>query len=75
MVEQANDLCSILNETYNANCLEKYPNIRDIFFNVRDLYEKNPEKFPNTNKTFMSLVYNLKNILHTLLYFFYLLIH
>ena len=62
MVEQqANDLCSILNETYNANCLEKYPTIRDIFFNVRYLYEKNPEKFPKANKTFMSLVYNLKN--------------
>jgi hypothetical protein len=59
--EQANDLCSILNETYNSNCLEKYPTIKDIFFNVRDLYEKNPEKFPNANKTFMSLVYNLKN--------------
>ena len=57
----ANELCNLLNETYDAKWLESYPQIENIFFEVRDLYEKNPERFPKANKTFLSLIYNLAN--------------
>jgi len=61
MLSQANNLCDNLNKTYNFNLLKKYPKIEDIFIEVRDLYEKYPNKFPKVNKTFMSLLYNLEN--------------
>ena len=61
MLNKSNELCGILNETYNANFLKEYPNINNIFYDVRDMYEKSPEKFPNANKTFMSLINNLEN--------------
>ena len=61
MLERVNKACNLFNETYNANYLTKYPDIKNIFFDVRNLYEKKYKKFPNANKTFMSLVYNLAN--------------
>ena len=59
--ETANKICNILKETYNTNFLKEYPKINNIFFNVKDFYAKNPNKFPNANKTLMSLLYNLEN--------------
>ena len=61
MFERADKVCNLFKETYNANYLSKYPDIKNIFFDVRDLYEKKYKKFPKANKTFMSLVYNLAN--------------
>lgn len=61
MLGQANELCDLLHETYNANWLMEYPEIEDIFVQVRDLYMKDPRKFPKANETLMSLVYNLYN--------------
>jgi hypothetical protein len=61
MVERANELCNILHETYNTNCLNLYPDLRDFFVQVKDLYQKNPEDFPKANKTLMSLIHNLDN--------------
>jgi hypothetical protein len=59
--KDVNNLCEILNKTYNAYYLNKYPQIKDIFIETMDLYQKSPHKFPKTNKTFMSLLYNLLN--------------
>ena len=61
MLKQANDLCSILNKTYNANYLKYYPDIRHIFYDAMKFYYKFPLKFPKANKTLMSLLYNLEN--------------
>jgi hypothetical protein len=61
MLEQANELCDLLHETYNTNWLKEYPELEDIFVNVRDLYIKDQKKFPIVNETLMSLIYNLYN--------------
>ena len=61
MLKQADELCDLLHETYNANWLKEYPKIEDIFIQVRDLYMKNPKKFPKVNETLMSLIHNLHN--------------
>ena len=61
MLSRVEKVCKSLNKTYNANVLDEYPDIRDIFFQVRDMYEEDPNKFPDANKTFMSLLYNLAN--------------
>ena len=51
MLKQANDLCSILNKTYNANYLKYYPDIKDVFYDAINIYYKFPLKFPKANKT------------------------
>jgi hypothetical protein len=61
MLKRSNELCRVLNETYNGYYLDMYPELTDIFVEVRDLYIKNPEKFPNVNKKLMSLIYNFHN--------------
>jgi hypothetical protein len=61
MLSKSNELCSVFHKTYNAYSLRKYPDIEDIFFSVRDLYEKNPKKYKKANKTLLSLVYNIAN--------------
>jgi hypothetical protein len=61
MLEQANELCDLLHKTYNTNWLKEYPELEDIFVEVRDLYVKDPKKFPIVNETLLSLIYNLYN--------------
>jgi hypothetical protein len=60
-LRKTNEICRVLKETYNTNLLRSYEQIEDIFFDVRDLYEENPNRFPNANKTLLSLIYNLAN--------------
>lgn len=61
LLDQADEVCDLLTETYNANYLKLYPEIGDIFYQVRDLYEKTPNKFPKANKNLFSLIHNLYN--------------
>jgi hypothetical protein len=61
MLKQSNTLCKDLHKTYNTYLLNNYPKLKDIFIEVRDLYEKNPLKFKKANKILMSLIYNLVN--------------
>lgn len=61
MLQQSNILCRDLHQTYNAYLLNNYPKLKDIFVQVRDLYEKDPKKYPKANETLMSLVYNVVN--------------
>lgn len=58
---EADELCILLKETYNTYWINEYPELKESFIEVRDLYETAPEKFPYANKTFLSLVYNLYN--------------
>jgi len=61
MLSDTKIICKLLYETYDTNLLKKYPIHKDIFFKALDLYKKNPDKFPQANKTLMSLIYNLEN--------------
>lgn len=58
---EVDELCTLLKQTYNTYWLNEYPELEETFIAVRDLYEKNPQKFPHANEVFLSLVYNLYN--------------
>lgn len=60
-VEDSYKICEILKDTYNFYWINNYPELKDVFIETMDIYKKNPKKFPNTNKIFMSLLYNLVN--------------
>ena len=57
--KEADLVCNKIHKTYNMRILDDYPNIKEVFVEVMDMYEKNPKKYPNVNKTLMALFYNL----------------
>ena len=59
--KDADQLCELLNQTYNTYWVNQYPALNDIFTQVRDIYEKYPNKFKKANKTLLGLIYNLNN--------------
>lgn len=61
ILESSNTICKFLHETYNAYWLNKYPEIKDIFIEVIELYLKHPSKYLNANQTLMTLIFNLSN--------------
>ena len=61
MKDIVNRLCVQLNSTYNTYVLLQHPRILDMFYQAIDIYDQNPEKYPNINTTFTSLIYNLVN--------------
>lgn len=61
MLQESYKLCRDFHKTYNSYVLNNYPQLKDIFVEVMDVYEKNRSKFPKINKTLISLVHNLIN--------------